>query len=134
VPKPRWDAGCLAAVRAREFGPLSIQPLTSAKRPFSVLRIAMRPGSSTPPLSHARTSEFFLVIEGGMRARVSGRLRSMRKGDFAFLPPGTVHEFLVGRRGAVVLVVFCPAYDLGAPDNVLLRPSDAARILAAAAR
>ena len=88
----------------------------------------MGANSSTPALSHARTSEFFLVVEGGMRARIGDRTRRMKAGDFAFLPPGTVHEFFVGRRGAEVLVVFSPFYDFNRPDNVFCRPSDAALI------
>ena len=81
----------------------------------------MPPGSRTPSLYHAKTSEFFLVLDGDQQARIAGRRRRLKKGDFAFLPPGVPHEFLAGARGVRVLAVFCPPLDLKDPDVVEAR-------------
>lgn len=108
--------------RARRFGPLLIRTLTGQARsgPLSSHHIAMKPSASHPPLYHRRTWEFFLILEGTLRARIAGRRRRMRAGSYAVLPPGTAHAFDAGPRGVKVLSVFAPPLDLKNPDVVLL--------------
>jgi mannose-6-phosphate isomerase-like protein (cupin superfamily) len=81
----------------------------------------MEPHASHPLLKHARTTEFFVVLEGGARARIAGSSLDLRRGDYFILPPGSEHEFRAGRRGVTVLAVFCPALDLRDPDIVLVK-------------
>ena len=92
------------------------------RAPFSVLRIRMGPGASHPPLWHARTFEFFLVLKGSVHARIGQVSRRLRRGDFVMLPPGASHEFRAGPGGVEVLTVFGPGLDLGNPDIVVPAP------------
>ncbi|MBI4423533.1 MAG: cupin domain-containing protein [Elusimicrobia bacterium] len=110
--------GRLGGSAQRAYGPLGVEFLLDEPRlaPISVLRVFLKPGDSHPPIFHARTTEFFLVLRGENAARINGRLRRMKAGEFAFLPPGTVHEFRAGARGVEVLVIFGPAMDFRAPD------------------
>jgi mannose-6-phosphate isomerase-like protein (cupin superfamily) len=119
MTKRRVECGRLEKVRTRRFGALEVQELLGKQgRPFSVLRIRMKPGSRAPELYHARTSEFFLVLKGSSSGMVGGRRRVFRAGDFVYLPPGTIHEFRAGPRGVELLDVFCPRLRLSRPDIV----------------
>ena len=88
----------------------------AAGRPFSVLHVTMAPGSRHAPILHARTTEFFLVLRGTAAARIEGRTRALRAGDFAYLPPGAPHGFRAGRAGVEALAVFCPPLARRRPD------------------
>jgi len=116
--------GSLAKTAFRTLGTLQVGVLVDGLkgRPISVLRIKMRPRAVHAPLWHARTSEFFTVLEGDQWAKIDGRRRHFKKGDFAFLPPGSVHGFRAGKRGVEVLAVFSPPLDLEHPDIVPQKP------------
>lgn len=121
--KPRASFGSPATTVSRMFDTLRIGFLVDGGkgRPFSVSRVKMRPRAVHAPLWHAKTSEFFIVLQGDQWARIDGRRRYFKKGDFAFLPPGAVHEFRAGARGVEVLAVFSPAMDFQRPDIVTRR-------------
>ncbi len=109
----RWGKGSM-----RPLGPLLIESVATGRgrNSFSVFRVMIKPGESHPPIWHAKTTEFFLVMKGSALARVNGRKRRMKKGDFASLAPGAVHAFKAGPSGVEALVVFIPALDLRRPD------------------
>lgn len=88
--------------------------------PFSALLISMKPHALHPPLRHAKTFELFLVLDGEVEARIDGRVRRLRAGNFALLPPGCVHGFRAGKKGVNVLAVFSPPLDRRKPDIVML--------------
>lgn len=46
-----------------------------------------------PPHSHARYNEVFLIVEGEMEFVIDGKMRTLRVGESADLPPGCVHTF-----------------------------------------
>lgn len=93
-------------------------PGLGPRAPFNVLRVSLKPGASHAPIVHRRTFEFFIVVKGAMVGKIDGRARAYEKGDFAALPPGSVHEFRAGRGGVQVLCVFSPPLSLHAPDVV----------------
>jgi quercetin 2,3-dioxygenase len=111
----RVRSGRIRRIRGRAYGALLVKPLLG-KGPFSVQTVFMKPGTRHASILHARTSEFFLVMEGSTRAWIRGRSRRLQAGDFVFLPPGTPHAFQAGARGTLVLAVFEPPLDLKAPD------------------
>jgi quercetin dioxygenase-like cupin family protein len=112
--------GRLYAGAERDFGSLGIEFLVDGGRgaPVTAMRVAMKPNDRHAPLRHARTAEFFLVLRGSMRATIARRLRRFRAGDYAYLPPGTVHAFQAGRSGVEVLSLFVPALDMKKPDII----------------
>lgn len=117
--KLRVETGRMRRVRARRFGSLFVKQLIGRTgHPFSVLHIRMKPGSRAPELFHARTSEFFLVVKGSSSGIIGGKRRVFRAGDFAYLPPQTLHEFRAGPKGVELLDVFCPRLRLNRPDIV----------------
>lgn len=107
----------------RRFGALEVRPLTpSSVKPFCVLDLRMRPGAFAPALLHRRTAEFFWVLEGSASGIVDGKRVRFRRGQYAYLPPGVVHQFRAGPKGIRLLEVFAPALDLGAPDIIKVSP------------
>lgn len=115
--------GSLARAPSQAIGTLLVHSLLDDKerRAFSAHRVRMKPNAFHPALSHAGTSELFLVLKGTVRAKIDGRARRFVQGDFAFLPPGSIHEFRAGKNGVEVLAVFSPPMDLKKPDIVLHR-------------
>jgi quercetin dioxygenase-like cupin family protein len=122
MKKMRVKFGRVGAGEARAFGTLGIEFLIDGgpRGPVTAMRVVMKPRGSHPPLWHAETAEFFFVLRGSMRARIDGRPRRFRKGDYAFLPPGTLHEFHAEKGGVEVLSLFTPALNMKKPD-ILLR-------------
>ena len=118
--KGRLSFGRLSATRAKAFGPLDVRFLLNAPKssPFSALVVSMKPGASHPPIQHDKTWEFFLILRGSNRARIGGRERVLKRGDYAYMPPGVSHAFHAGPRGVEVLVIFAPAMDFLKPDIV----------------
>lgn len=51
------------------------------------------PGGGPPPHQHSREDETFTVLEGEFKLLENGKWRSIPKGEYAFLPRGTVHTF-----------------------------------------
>ena len=110
--------GNLSDVPAQSIGTLQVKPLVdnAPKRTVSISLISMKPHAGHPLLRHARTAEFFLVLEGSAQASIDNRHRRFKRGDFAFLLPGAIHKFRAGKNGVKVLTVFSPALDLKKPD------------------
>ncbi|MBI2071212.1 MAG: cupin domain-containing protein [Elusimicrobia bacterium] len=101
----------------RRFGALTVFPLIpAAVRTFSALRLTMKPGAQTPSIYHRKTNEFFFILRGSAKARINGRSVRFKKGDFAFLPAKTRHQFEAGPAGVEVLDIFIPRLDLDNPD------------------
>lgn len=118
--RPRAEFGRLRGRAPRDFGTLAIEFLSGedGRAPMTVMRVAMRPRDSHPPLLHERTDEFFVVLRGSLEARVDAVRRRMRTGDYAYLPAGTPHAFRAGPGGVEVLSVFTPGLDPDSPDIV----------------
>ncbi|MBI5595424.1 MAG: cupin domain-containing protein [Elusimicrobia bacterium] len=107
-----------AARKALRFGVLRVKALLDGPggKRLSVQHVRMGPRAKAPALCHRRTDEIFFVVSGTVSGRIGGKKVSLRKGDCAFLPAGTVHEFEAGRGGVEVLDVFFPGLDLKRPD------------------
>lgn len=116
------ELGTTRAGRERAFGDLLVRFLVDEprRRRFSVLHIRIPPAGRHAKILHRSTEEFFLVLEGEVRAVIGLRRHVLREGRWGYLPPGTPHEFRAGPRGARVLSVFAPAMDFEAPD---IRPA-----------
>ena len=121
MKRQRAKFGRLTGGATRCFGTLQVKFLVNDpdRSPMSSLRITMKPNASHPPLWHAKTGEFFLLLAGSTWAKIDGRVRRLKAGDFVFMPPRTVHEFRAGKRGVEVLVIFSPAMNFKKPDIVL---------------
>jgi quercetin dioxygenase-like cupin family protein len=68
------------------------------------------PGDGPPLHTHAREGESWYVLEGLLRFKLGGEMRSVTTGAFVFVPPGTPHCFQnIGDAPARILVLFSPA-------------------------
>lgn len=111
----RARVGTLRSGPRKRVGPLVVNTLVG-EGPFSVHRFRMAPGARHPAIRHRRTTEFFFVVSGSMRAYLDGRRVRFKAGKFGWLPPGTAHAFSAGKDGVEVLAVFSPAFSLEEPD------------------
>lgn len=119
----RAELGSTRSGRERAFGDLLVRFLVDEprRRRFSVLHIRIPPRGRHAKILHGKTEEFFLVLQGEVRAVIGKKRRVLREGRWGYLPPGTPHEFRAGPRGARVLSVFAPAMDFAEPD---IRPAE----------
>lgn len=63
-----------------------------------------------PPHVHSREDESFYVVSGSLEILLGDKTYQAKRGDFVFVPRGTVHRFRnVGDDSAVQLVTFVPA-------------------------
>jgi quercetin dioxygenase-like cupin family protein len=111
VKLSRKEARLLPGLRLWEY-PQGRRP------PFSVFLVTLAPHQDLAAIYHAKTHEFFLMLEGVATGRVGGRRVRFRKGDFAVLPPGTLHDLHSGKSAVKALAVFSPPVDMREPDVV----------------
>lgn len=107
-----------APLRTLRFGALRVKALLDGPggKRLSVQHVRMAPGAKAPALYHRKTDEVFFVVAGSVSGRIGRKRVSLKKGDCAYLPRGTVHEFTAGPKGVEVLDVFFPGLDLRRPD------------------
>jgi quercetin dioxygenase-like cupin family protein len=104
------------------------------------------PRGTAPPLHvHHNEEELFYILDGEVSVYVDAGELQLSAGDFAFVPRGVPHAYLVRSERARMLVTFSPAgfeeafVDLGVQvtgseppaDSVFPSPEDAARAFAA---
>jgi len=58
---------------------------------FTLVVEIFAPGGATPPNSHGRATEAFVVLRGEGEARAGGRVIPLRAGSVLAVPPGTEH-------------------------------------------
>ena len=68
-------------------------------------------GWAPQPHLHPLLTEEYEVLEGSLEVLVGSEWRTLRAGDSASVPPGTVHTFRVGATPARVRNVHRPALD-----------------------
>lgn len=67
-------------------------------------------GGGPPPHVHTREDESFYVVSGSLEMVLGDKTYQAKRGDFVYIPRGTVHRFKnVGGDMAVQLVTFVPA-------------------------
>lgn len=67
-------------------------------------------GGGPPPHVHSKEEESFYVVSGSLEILLGDKIYKAKRGDFVFIPRGTVHRFKnVGSDTAVQLVTFVPA-------------------------
>lgn len=67
-------------------------------------------GGGPPPHVHSREEETFYVVSGSLEILLGDETYYAKRGDFVYIPRGTVHRFKnVGSDVAVQLVTFVPA-------------------------
>ena len=72
------------------------------------------PGGGPPPHVHENEDESFYVLEGEFEILLSDELVRVGRGDYAFVPRGTVHRFAnVGEDVGRILILFTP----GGPER-----------------
>lgn len=104
------------------------------------------PYGSAPPMHvHRNEDETFYVVDGSVSVFADGEERRLEPGDFAIVPRGVPHAYLVRSERAKLFVTFSPAgfeeafVELGVPvdgptppaDSVFPGPDEAARVFAA---
>jgi len=65
--------------------------------------------TATPMHVHHNEDETFYVLEGEVTIFAGDERVELRAGDYAFVPRGTGHAYLVGSERARMLVTFSPA-------------------------
>ena len=60
---------------------------------MSAMVVDVPPGGYVPPHVHAREEEGYFVLEGDLALTVGDETRRLTSGDFAHVPPGTVHGY-----------------------------------------
>jgi quercetin dioxygenase-like cupin family protein len=103
------------------------------------------PRGTAPPLHiHHNEAETFYVVDGAVSVFADGEERRLERGDFAVVPPGVPHAYLVRSERARLFVTFSPAgfeeafLELGVPvesstppeGSVFPAPEEAARVFA----
>ena len=102
-------------------------------------------GTATPLHLHHHEDETFYVLEGELSVFVDGEELRLATGDYAVVPRGVPHSYLVRSERARMLVSFSPAgfeqafVELGVPaggseapeDSVFPGPEQAARVFGA---
>lgn len=67
-------------------------------------------GGGPPPHVHSTEDESFYVVSGSLEILLGDKTYQARRGDFVYIPRGTVHRFKnVGGDTAMQLVTFVPA-------------------------
>jgi quercetin dioxygenase-like cupin family protein len=67
-------------------------------------------GGGPPPHVHSREDESFYIVSGSLQILLGDKTYQAKRGDFVYIPRGTVHQFKnVGGDSAVQLVTFVPA-------------------------
>jgi mannose-6-phosphate isomerase-like protein (cupin superfamily) len=67
-------------------------------------------GGGPPPHVHSREDETFYIVSGSLEILLGDKTYHAKRGDFVYIPRGTVHRFKnVGGDMAVQLVTFVPA-------------------------
>jgi quercetin dioxygenase-like cupin family protein len=67
------------------------------------------PGGGPPPHVHTREAEFFYVLDGSFEIRIGDVRHALGPGGFAYVPPGTVHNFRnTAATPSRILVGFTP--------------------------
>jgi quercetin dioxygenase-like cupin family protein len=70
------------------------------------------PGSHYPAHYHSCHDEIDYVIQGRANMTVDGKNYSIKPGDLIYIPPFTVHDFVVvGDETYQVIVIFAPPFD-----------------------
>ena len=67
-------------------------------------------GGGPPPHIHSREDESFYIVSGNLQILLGDKTVQAKRGDFVYIPKGTVHQFKnVGSDTAVQLVTFVPS-------------------------
>jgi len=67
-------------------------------------------GGGPPPHVHSREDESFYIVSGSLEILLGDNTYHAKRGDFVYVPRGTVHRFKnVGSDTAVQLVTFVPS-------------------------
>jgi mannose-6-phosphate isomerase-like protein (cupin superfamily) len=75
---------------------------------FTLVVEIFAPGGATPPNTHSRAAEAFVVLRGEGEARVGGETIPLRSGSVLAVPPGTEHVIAntgTGRLYCLTLMV-----------------------------
>lgn len=69
--------------------------LHSASSPFqmSAMVVDVPPGGVVPPHTHEREEEGYYVLDGDLALTVAEETRTLSAGDFAHVPPRTLHGY-----------------------------------------
>ncbi len=80
------------------------------KKAFFQFEAVVPAGGGPPPHIHSREDESFYIVSGSLEIRLGDKTYQAKRGDFVYIPRGTVHSFKnVGGDTAVQLVTFVPA-------------------------
>jgi quercetin dioxygenase-like cupin family protein len=143
-PRPyRLDAGAGLATVWWKTGRVWVKT-SGAETAGSLAQVEIDdPRGSAPPMHvHHNEDETFYVLEGEVSVFAGDERVELGAGDYAFVPRGTSHAYLVRSERARMLVTFAPAgfeeffLEIGDPgdappvDAVMPSPEEFARRLA----
>lgn len=124
-PKIRCSQGHAAKIRPVLQGGLELRLLTR-KGTFgtvSAFHVTMPARYRHSALYHAKTHEWFYILEGTTTISIDGKPRRLSPGTFIYIAPGVPHTVSSGDHAVKVLVVFSPPMDLSKPDICMVGTS-----------
>lgn len=104
-----WPTGTAPAI----WGPGDLYSLLvtgkETNNAFFQFEAIVPKGGGPPPHVHTREDESFYVVSGSLEILLGDKTYQAKRGDFVYIPRGTVHRFKnVGGDVAVQLVTFVP--------------------------
>lgn len=83
------------------------------------------PGGGPPPHIHTRENESYYIESGELQFTLGNETKTVKAGDFVFIPKGTVHTFTnKGNEIASMMVTFVPSGMEGWFKEVLVPVKD----------
>lgn len=82
----------------------------------SIVHVTMPPQYRHELLFHAKTHEWFYVLEGKTTVLIDNKPRKLRPGSFIYIAPKVSHIVSSGKQEVKVLVLFSPPMNTKSPD------------------
>ena len=105
---------------------------------LTMLTVELPAGAGVPAHGHERTTEGLLVLDGALRVWLDGEEHLVSQGQYASIPPGTIHRWEGGAPFTKALVMSTPGGlnallpRIGAPTELHMFPGNGAAPAAAA--
>ena len=63
-----------------------------------------------PRHTHNKTTEHFVIVDGGIRMEIDGEYHTLKQGDHVTITPGQIHKVCDAKQGTRMMVFSFPAF------------------------